>query len=1325
MKISWLPRHLVAAASFQEIHLLPSSRGSAFQFVDIDASLSPCCSGSGAAAATLRFQIESGGRPRAPQSEARPSRRRRRRSSSLFPLFLFLFFPIVFSIMSLLVSPALVAECRSSRAPPAAVDTKLLRAATGDTQWRGFSFPLSGLSLHADRGYENTHGLASRLPQQRRPPPRVPRRRQRRRGEPFSGAPFAEEASTDHTRELRSSLRKACSTVLSALSRFRGVRTARSPRSPLSASLSSRRLPVSFLFLTSSCSACSYAPSSLCLSPYSLFCSLEPSAPSPPRGPSFLLGRSFRLSSALRSLFHSSRTPSLPGSFASPSTAPSAACAAPASHCCLCQSSLSSRLSSPSISPSPLAPLAPSTFRLPSRGLPSWQSASTLSSTSPSRPPPSSAPSLSLAEAEAVRTESAERDSVRAAVAEREKLLSSPPSLLSSLDRVRELTGRHSTAEPIAFSASGDVKRMSSARRDAKPTSVVDSAALRETTASVVAPPSSERRSKETGRVSALSPEATGWQVLPDTEWRSYSREQFFHENNTANYEAFPETLPLALTSSKLKHLQSRQREVYQTRKATERRPGAKSWRDYLSWLPEERREDDEGFPPPPDSNIEELPIKTLVVDNETILYRQACAESPMIIDEETFERLKSKWQNRTELQRVQREEKALYDVPEEFPDADWVPLKPSLPMGRLVVDYGLVPNITLTAGGYDYIETYHDPKRNYTWSYKRWNPFKQEGELPGSRDNETGSSFDLETEQSRRYWGEEAMPPAKELDDGVFRQVTLAEEMTRGTKRTPVGMDQWQFTPVHPLGHVAQDQNFCLSALNRTLPQAREEARREAASAAALAELYARAAADGRADLVAGKGTLPLWIPLPKPGAAASTSSSSPALRGRCNLSVPEGDVRSGEDSAPSQGSAASRISRSPARLPPDSPSSDPPAGPSAVRRSAYQPLAEADIAAGERPDGMKYRQLGKSELFVSEVGLGTMTVGSPQLGRERAFQLFDYAVDSWGVNFIDTAELYPLPAVPLTYGRSEEIIGDWLAKRGPKKREELVIATKVAGRAPTTLDQTGTCLSKRQIIAAAEGSLKRLKTDYIDLFQLHWPDRYVPLQSSGDFGDVLFDPERAREQDRRDEVVPMEEQLEAISQLLREGKIRAWGLSNETPYGVCRFTDLATRVFGLPPPASVQVHYNLLCRNDVEKGFVELARPQNAGTALVAYGAFGGGILTGKYLEWLEYPTTGRMLRFPSYMKRYRGSLAARAVTAYFYLALRLNHPNLTVMALRWVLSRPFICSTVLGFTDFLQLRENLFCTTPACGALSDWAEREINFLHWKWRDALRIIQ
>ncbi|PHJ25015.1 aldo-keto reductase [Cystoisospora suis] len=162
-----------------------------------------------------------------------------------------------------------------------------------------------------------------------------------------------------------------------------------------------------------------------------------------------------------------------------------------------------------------------------------------------------------------------------------------------------------------------------------------------------------------------------------------------------------------------------------------------------------------------------------------------------------------------------------------------------------------------------------------------------------------------------------------------------------------------------------------------------------------------------------------------------------------------------------------------------------------------------------------------------------------------------------------------------------------------------------------------------------------------------------------------------------------------------------------------------------GIPPPASVQLQYNLLCRNDVEKGFVELARPQNAGTSLLAYGALAGGILTGKYLEWLEYPTTGRMLRFPSYMKRYRGSLAARAVMAYFYLALRLEHPNLTVMALRWVLSRPFICSTVLGFTDFYQLRENLFCTTPACGVISDWAEREINFLHWKWRDVLRIIQ
>nr|PUA88304.1 aldo-keto reductase [Toxoplasma gondii TgCATBr9] len=1013
-----------------------------------------------------------------------------------------------------------------------------------------------------------------------------------------------------------------------------------------------------------------------------------------------------------------------------------------------------------------------------------FSSSLSASSSSPSSP---SRPSLSLSEADALAGESREREAIQQAALERDAALASTASLLSSLEKVKELTGAESTAVPICVSQSGQVKPLSSVskdplrRRDAVPvgeaSSGEDGPSVQEAALSGKSETFSNRdktglsrrgrRATAEGEASPLSPQSAGWEVVPESEWHLYNRDNFFHPNQTANYELFPETLPLALTSQKLKHLQTRQREVFQTRKATERRPGAKTWRDYLSWLPEDRREDWEGFPPSPETRIEELPVKTLVVDNETILYRQASAESPMIVDDETFNRLKAKWRDQSELQRIQKEEKGLYDVPEEFPDDDWVPVKPDLPMGRLVVDYGLVPNVTLTAGGFDYIETYHDPARNYTWSYKRWNPLKQEGELPGTRDNQTGSIFDLETEESRRYWGEEASPPKKELDDGVFRQVTLAEQMTAGMKRTPVGMDQWQFTPLHPLGQVAREQNFCISASNRTLSRARAESQKEASVAASLAQIYA-AASEG-ATSVEGHDTLPLWVVFPpktnstsasasqRGGADPSTSSrqrnanacgeAAPPLRSHLaplaafssNSSTPfvAAEAVSSSASVASQSTSPAAPLSSFSRLP-------------RLRRSAYQPLGDAPGSPGERGDEMTYRQLGKSDLFVSQVGLGTMTVGSPQLGRERAFELFDYAVDEWGVNFFDTAELYPLPASPVTYGRSEEILGAWLARRGRGEREKFVVATKVAGRSkhlawlrtestkhtgasqtrkrlPRREDQetTGTCLSKKQILAAAEGSLRRLKTDYVDLFQLHWPERYVPLHSSGDFGDVLFDPERAAEQESREAVVPMEEQLEAVGQLLREGKIRAWGLSNETPYGVCRFTELATRFFGLPPPASVQVQYNLLCRNDVEKGFVELARPQNAGTALLAYGALGGGILTGKYLEWLEYPTTGRMLRFPSYMKRYRGSLAARAVSAYFYLALRLEHPNLTVMALRWVLSRPFICSTILGFTDFYQLRENLFCTTPACGALSDWAEREINFLHWKWRDVLRIIQ
>ncbi|GBE62014.1 aldo-keto reductase [Babesia ovata] len=390
--------------------------------------------------------------------------------------------------------------------------------------------------------------------------------------------------------------------------------------------------------------------------------------------------------------------------------------------------------------------------------------------------------------------------------------------------------------------------------------------------------------------------------------------------------------------------------------------------------------------------------------------------------------------------------------------------------------------------------------------------------------------------------------------------------------------------------------------------------------------------------------------------------------------------------------------------------------------------------VATREHKSGaiVRYRRLGKEDLVVSDICLGTMTFGNT-VDEASAARLLDFAFDEFGINFIvsfqasmriwmqDTSELYPLPASEDSHGTCESLLGRWISRRGSLERSKMVVATKIASRSPhlSWLRPSVCELSKSNIIKAVDGCLSRLKTDYIDLLQLHWPDRYVPMHESGDFSDILFDAERMESSD----FVPMEEQVDAIRTLISQGKIRHWGLSNETPWGVLRFNHLAKEA-GIEGPVSVQLNYNLLCRNDVEKGFVELCRPHNTGIGILAYGPLAGGVLTGKYLEYVDATTSGRLLRFPSYMKRYRGSLAARAVKDYYDIAMSYKYPNLSALSMRWVLTRPFVCSTIIGVNDMYQLRENLHCLNPCLG-VTDLMEREINQLHWKWRDPLRICQ
>ena len=326
-----------------------------------------------------------------------------------------------------------------------------------------------------------------------------------------------------------------------------------------------------------------------------------------------------------------------------------------------------------------------------------------------------------------------------------------------------------------------------------------------------------------------------------------------------------------------------------------------------------------------------------------------------------------------------------------------------------------------------------------------------------------------------------------------------------------------------------------------------------------------------------------------------------------------------------------------------------------------------------------MQYKQLGDSELLVSEICLGTMNYGQ-QNTLEEAIQQLDYAV-SQGVNFIDTAEMYPAPTRAETQGKTEECIGEWLRKQ---PRDQLIIATKVSGPSgdntlPLTWIRGGKSrLDRANIKQAIEGSLKRLQTDYIDLYQIHWPDRYVPL-----FGATDYHPRHERE------TVPLLEQLEAFADLVKAGKIRYLGVSNETPWGVCEFSHLAKQ-FGLPKIVSIQNAFNLTNRV-FQIHLAETCRFHQVG--LIAYSTLAFGHLTGKYLS--NIPEKSRLDLFPNFDKRYHKPYFQDAVKAYVEIA---HQRGLTPaqLALSFVRSRWFVTSTIVGASTLEQLKENLSCVT-----------------------------
>lgn len=318
-----------------------------------------------------------------------------------------------------------------------------------------------------------------------------------------------------------------------------------------------------------------------------------------------------------------------------------------------------------------------------------------------------------------------------------------------------------------------------------------------------------------------------------------------------------------------------------------------------------------------------------------------------------------------------------------------------------------------------------------------------------------------------------------------------------------------------------------------------------------------------------------------------------------------------------------------------------------------------------------MQFRKIPHTDLNLSRICLGTMTWGE-QNSESEAHQQLDYAIER-GINFIDAAEMYPVPPKLETQGRTEAYIGTWLAAR--KNRNKLILATKVAGPGgPISEIRPEARLDRKNIEFALDNSLKRLQTDYIDLYQLHWPAR-----STNFFGQLNFkykDDSNAP---------PLEETLSVLGDLVKAGKIRYVGLSNETAWGTMHALQLAER-FGVPRMATIQNPYNLLNRS-FEVGLAEIAHRE--GVELLAYSPLAFGALTGKYLND-QWPEGARMTLFKRF-SRYFNENGRAATQAYADLAKELGFTPAT-LSLAFVNQQPFVASNIIGATNLTQLKENI---------------------------------
>ena len=339
-----------------------------------------------------------------------------------------------------------------------------------------------------------------------------------------------------------------------------------------------------------------------------------------------------------------------------------------------------------------------------------------------------------------------------------------------------------------------------------------------------------------------------------------------------------------------------------------------------------------------------------------------------------------------------------------------------------------------------------------------------------------------------------------------------------------------------------------------------------------------------------------------------------------------------------------------------------------------------------------MNFKKLGSTELKVSTICLGTMTWGE-QNSEKDGFDQMDYALDK-GVNFFDTAELYSIPPKKNTFGKTEEIIGNWFVKR--KNREKVILASKISGPGLNWIRGGGNQYDKKNLNLALNESLKRLKTDYIDLYQLHWPERKTNF-----FGRLGYQHKDDKEWNNFEDV------LNSLNDIIKSGKVRYVGLSNETAWGLSRFLEISKRK-NLPKMMSVQNPYNLLNRT-YEVGLAEISIREESG--LLAYSPLAFGYLTGKYRE-NKLPEGSRIKLFKDFT-RYKNENGQKAIEEYYKIAKK-HGINFAQMSLKFCEIQPFITSVIIGATTMEQLKTNIESVNVK---LSGYTINEINEIQKKY--------